>query len=144
MASIRRSLRPCCERWRPGSRAPPANRTTTPLMITPLVTTRLMRNSCHSIAMPLVDLCFRYLLFRYLLFRYLLDEAKPPGVSPPGRAFGRSSAGCCSHGRVLHPASDLRVGDRHHLGAGGFHLLFPAAGLAVPRHHSAAGRGQRG
>ena len=62
--------------------------------------------------------------------------------NPPGDGASR----CVEHhdhGRFFHPASDLRVGDRRHHGAGGVDLLFPAAGLAVSRHHAAAGRRQR-
>ncbi len=48
-----------------------------------------------------------------------------------------------SHGEFLHSTSDLRIGDRRHHGAGRRHLLFPAAGVAIPRHHTAASGGER-
>jgi multidrug efflux pump subunit AcrB len=57
-------------------------------------------------------------------------------VSLLDRAFDRCSAGRDSHGRILYPASDLRLGYRGHHGAGGFDLLLPAARFAISRHHA--------
>ena len=66
------------------------------------------------------------------------------GETRRGRAIAASRrAGDRTMVKFLHPASDLRVGDRHHHGARRLDLLFPAAGFAVPRHHAAAGGRQR-
>ena len=58
------------------------------------------------------------------------EPARPPSAS-------------ATPDRVLHPASDLRLGHRYHHGAGRVDRLCAAARLASSGHHSAAGGGQR-
>ena len=89
-----------------------------------------------------------------------LREKRPPATmrktktTPPGRLACRLLRHRTSEthrfrrsplpviGFFIHE-TDLRLGDRHHHGACRGSLLFPVADLAIPRHHAAAGRGQR-